>query len=463
MDKIKKILISLLSFVIVCLSFVGMTNAKTTASAIDLSGGNNLSLVQSEILSELNKFLGYTDSSYASRQGRVPGSKAEYNSAMYIHGVLDGLTNFKAVNNASTINGVEKFEFDSIVDGKTYVSQNIIFKRESLVETNKKVILGAHYDSAYIGEVNEETDEVENIITDGVNDSAASVATLLTIVKHLDILVEDYGYDIEVIFFGASSNNYEGSSYYLRGQTEEDNKNTLLMINLDKIALGDYNYFYVNEFKTSQEKYISKTMKEVKKLKNENALDFGVSSPNGLNYTHVGLESDHALFMKKYINVLNVFSGNYESKLTFGLSEYADKEAITYTEKDTLAYILSTRASFTKNLANISSQLEGLLSDVNFISEMEKPNNLKAKYEFWTNEKLSVFITAILLVLFIGLYLVIYFTLQAKSRRKAKDSDISQIVFKITSNLGDQNANNELSNAIDEKIKQDTDDEDQEE
>jgi len=462
MDRIKKLLISLLSLVLVCLSIFSLPKFAQVSAAESVNIENSTAL-RSEILYELNKFLGYTDNSYLTRQGRAPGSKAEYNASAYIHSVLSGLKNFKAVNNLSVSNGVESFEFESVYEDKIYRSQNIIFKRESLVETNKKVVLATHYDSAFIGEVNQETKKVENIVTDGFNDNAASVATLLTIVKHLDNLPEDYGYDIEVVFFGASSNNYDGASYYLRGQSEEDNKNTLLMINLDKIALGDYNYAYINEFKTSQEDYILKVASGLRKLKNENTLDFSTPSKNGLDYSHIGLESDHVLFMKQNINVLNIFSGNYESKTTFGIKEYKDKDVITYTQEDTLAYVLSTHSDFTNNLAKILVQVETLLADSNFINEMEIPNKLADKYEFWTNEKLAVFITAIVLVLFVGLYFAIYFGLQSKSRKKAKDSDIGQIVFKITSNLGDVEKNEDLSNAIDEKIKRDTDDENDEE
>lgn len=59
------------------------------------------------------------------RSGRIPGSKAEYNTAIYLKNQLSSLTNFKPVNNSSTTDGIESFEFECIIDGNIYTSQNI--------------------------------------------------------------------------------------------------------------------------------------------------------------------------------------------------------------------------------------------------------------------------------------------------------------------------------------------------
>ena len=114
------------------------------------------------------------------------------------------------------------------------------------------------------------------------------------------------------------------------------------------------------------------------------------------------------------------------------------------------------KTSFYNNLTNIYKGVSLLLKEDNFISEMEKTNNLENKYDFWTNEKLAVFISSIMLVVFVVVYLIIYWNLQQKSRKMADGTDIKQIVIKITDNLGMDNKDQELKDAIDNKIKNDT-------
>ena len=412
--------------------------------------------ISESIQNELYDFLQISEAEgNKTRKNRIPGSKAEYNAALYLQNELSSLTNFKSVNNASTINGVETFEFECIYDGKMYKSQNVIFKRESLVNTNRKVVLAAHYDQAYILQEDGEYGD-GGIVSEGVNDSAASVATLLALVKKLDKMPFDYGYDIEVVFFGAGTNDYAGSRYYMRGHTDEMANDILLMINLDKIAVGEHNYIYVNEFKTKQEDYIFKLAKNFKKLKNENTVDYSIESPNGLNYTHIGLESDHAIFMKRNINVASFFSGNYESALTYGYKEFNNKENITFTENDSYLYIKAYYSNFYTNMINVYKAVDLLLSDNEFITYMEQNNMLKVKYGFWNNQNLAACICAIIFVVFVLIYFMIYKNLQGKSKMVLEASTIEDVVQKITKNLSEEE-NKELNDLINKKLKQDID------
>lgn len=416
--------------------------------------------IEESINKELYNFLEIgTKLSERKRSARIPGSEHEYNSAIYIKNELSKLLNYKPVNNQSTVDGVETFEFECVYDGKMYVSQNVIFKRESLIETNRKVILGAHYDSTFV--FNNEIEEFEyksenSIVTEGVNDNGASVATLLALAKSLDKEPLDYGFDIEIVFFGASSNNYAGASYYSRGQSEKDARDTLLMVNLDRIAFGDYNYAYMNEFKSNQEKYIFDIISGFKKLKQENTIDFSTDGPNGLNYTHVGLESDNMCFVDRNINTINFFSGYYEELMTYGLSEYKGKESVTFTENDTYIYADTQSKNYLSNLSNVYKAVNSIIMSENFVPVMEKNNGLKEKYDFWSNEKLAVFITAVVFVIFMFLYLGIYKNLKDKSKKALESANIDKIVGQITSNLSEGD-NQELNDAIDRKIKHDTD------
>ncbi len=392
------------------------------------------------------------------RAYRVAGSVSERHAAEYIKSQLDNLTNFKPVNNSSTVDGIEEFEFVSNVDSIGYTSQNIVYRKDSSASGGKKVIIAAHYDTTFVADTRKEDRGVGvGIVSDGVNDNAASVATILSLASSLD-KVEDLGFGIELIFFGAGSNDYAGARYHSRGMSDEEASNTLLFINLDRIALGDYTYMYVNEYVSSQQRYYFDILKDYdfKEFKHENIVDFYQESPNGLNYSHVGLESDHAIFMARKINVLNFFSGNYENFLTAGQNESNKDDNITFTENDTLEYIKENRANYLDNLAHIQLAIDTLLKDGNFLSQMLKNNGANAFETAYMNEKLPAFITAMLLIVFIFIYYLTYLQLQKKSRERASGKDVEHIVIRIVENLGEDDE--VLSNAIDQKIKRDTQD-----
>ena len=460
MSKVKYVLLSalmLLFMICVPINFIGnKVYASNDTKTV------NVEQIKGQIKNELEALVESGKAQDAKeRDFRVPGSKEEYNTAMYIHGILKSLTRFEPVNDGSTNDGIQNFNFKSDITGNNATSQNIVFRREGALD--KKVVLAVHYDSAYVYELveNQSTGKNEKvgIVSDGINDNAASIALLLTLAKNLDAQVEDFGYDLEIVFFGAGTNDYAGSRFYNQGKSDKDCEKTLLMINFDKIALGDYVYAYVNEFESPQENYFNKILKSkgtFKKLKSANALDTNSSSPNGLNYTHIGLEGDHAIFMSRNINVLSFISGNYEGALTFGYNEKENGKNVTYTENDNYSYILTNYTNIYQRLADIYNGVNAVLFDEDFIPQMEKDSGLESKYEFWTNEKLAVFITAMLLIVFIAIYYIIYRNLLNKSRKRITDSEIDKIVIKITSNLGEDDK--QINDIIDGKINDDIED-----
>jgi Zn-dependent M28 family amino/carboxypeptidase len=56
-------------------------------------------------------------------------------------------------------------------------------------------------------------------------------------------------YSIRFVFFDSEETDLEGSRYYVSKMSKEDIKNTVAMINLDSLAVGDYTYIYGNEGK----------------------------------------------------------------------------------------------------------------------------------------------------------------------------------------------------------------------
>lgn len=459
MRKIKKILICALAFV---MSLVSMCFVLPKQTAFADSTQDETT--KNQIVLELEKFIEYNSIFEKTRASRTPGSKAEYESAMYLKEQMSLLSNFKPVNNASTTNGIQRFEFISIYDSMTYTSQNVIFERKSASGTGKKIVIGAHYDtSAYTRYIQNQGDDQEQIeVQDGINDNAASVATLIQIVRTLDGIVADPGFDIEIVFFGASNNEYAGSKHYMKGIDDKSASNILAMINLDKIGLGNYNYFYVDEYENSQKRYLKGVLSDefnIRALRTTKALHFSKESPNGLNYTHIGLESDHAVFMKRNINVVNFFSGYYENNITFGMNEYEGYKTITYTTNDNYEFVKENFPDFANNMVNVYNAVCDLIYRADFVSEMEKPNGSEDFYSFYQNEKLAVFITVILFVVFTFGFYLIYLHLQKKSKQKIQENELDKIIIKIAKNIGEDA--DDFVDFIDKKIKGDAGEEDQ--
>ncbi|MBQ7467055.1 MAG: M28 family peptidase [Clostridia bacterium] len=440
MKKLRKVLFSFimaLSLAFTCLLFIGH-NAVTYAE----SGNSATALkIQSYLMDFVQTSL---PDNQKTRAGRIPGSEAEYNSAMYIKSKMSEFDNFYAVTDASTVDGVQQFEFISEVNGNKKISQNIIYIRPSAIETDKKVVICAHYDSTCVI-TDQQNGSVVYLESDGLNDNAGSVATLLSIANSINQLAIDPGFDIEIVFFGASTNSHAGSSFYLRGLNDDDISNILLVINLDKISVGAHNYFYVNEFDTPQESYFVKLFTEKTDIKQLNTVNANNQSyPNdellGLGYRHVGMQSDNAIFMSRKINTLNFFSGDYES---FRLSEteFANISNITYTSNDNYFYVMSNYENVLSNLENYHDAIMTLLAENDFVKEMQKNNNLDTNYGFWTNKKLAVFITSIIFIVFVFVMYVIYMVLRNNSRKAVSEDGLEQLIIRIAKNVGEDDIN----------------------
>lgn len=439
----------MLSFCIMLFSPLLYSFAGNNTFALDINTSNEE--IEQVITNNLKDFIEY-GSVDKQREARIAGSKAEYNSALYIASKLAEY-GLEAKNNASTVDGLEYFEFENIYTGNTNTSQNVIFTKRSNVASNKKVILSTHYDSLYVAASNGEYSSANSLGKEGVNDNAASVATLLAIASYISQADVEFGFDIEIVFFGAGHNNYAGSKYYSGGISEADKDNILLMLNLDRIGLGAGNYVYMGEF-LSKGHYnlfdVLNTSNSISFLPLNNLVKYQLSSPSGLSYTHIGLEGDHAILQKRGINIINYTSGDYQKPLTADFTEFAGKQNITGTKNDNYDYILSNVKGFSDNLVSVYNSVLSLIGNDNFMGLAEKLDNMQGSYSFWNNKKLAVFITSIILVVFIFVYYLIYFHLQKVSRNKASASDINAIVIKITSNMPDQDE--EIGKFINKKL-----------
>lgn len=392
---------------------------------------------------------GFVDASNpeSDRHDRLAGTLEERKAAFYVKQQLMGLENFKPAEGASIVEGVQSFQYVSS-DGKTYASQNIIFRKASAAVGAKKVVLCTHIDM----DIRSTTlDTGERINVEGVADNGASVGLLLSLAKALDG-ADDLGFDIELVFFGASMDGHNGSLFYSRGMTKQEADNILLAINFERVGVGAYNYMYVDEFATPQEDFFRSTAQDFKKLRPELTAYTG-ESLNGLEYTHIGLESDNAVFMSRGINSLSFLSGDYENSLSIGHREFENKENVAGTSGDNYAQILEGHPELMNNLYMVYTGVLDILSEDGFIAEMEKSNNVAASYSFWTNEMLAAIVTAVVLCLMILTYYLLYRRLKKRSAALV-GKDIDQLVVRINENLG--GVDEQVNNIIEQKVRHDT-------
>ena len=125
---------------------------------------------------------------------------------------------------------VEIQPFSFVRKGVTYESENIIATKPGKID--QTVIVGAHYDS-----VSERSCSDGNILT-GAGDNASGVGVMLEAAE----VLKGYKTHGKIIFvaFGAEEVGLRGSRYYAEQMTENDIANTVTMINLDSVGVGDH-------------------------------------------------------------------------------------------------------------------------------------------------------------------------------------------------------------------------------
>lgn len=107
---------------------------------------------------------------------------------------------------------------------KESTSQNIIgtLKADRGNKSEGTIVMGAHYDC---------------VDTPGANDNASGVATMLEAARILSS--QKLAYDIKFIAFGAEEIGLVGSYEYVASLSDEEFQNTVAMINMDMVAVGD--------------------------------------------------------------------------------------------------------------------------------------------------------------------------------------------------------------------------------
>ncbi len=368
---------------------------------------------------------------------RIAGSENEKEAGTYIQTYLKtNATKLSAKNDASTVDGIQSFKYMSEYTGVYESSQNIIFEYKSAAKTDKKVILACNYDAPV--KYDEEKDEFVSYGNDALNASAGGVASMLMLAQTLPNY--SLSYNLEFVFFGASETSNAGSEFYLNGLSNDDAKNVLCVINIDKVAYGNKMYFYIDEVKTDFSKYVSKVCSSFSKevdLSHLNKTEF-IESDLGLGYSHIALDSDNVKFMKRGIATINMFAGDYESGIIMGRNEYNGKATITYTENDTLDYAKKNigETKIVDNLYLVNSTVETLLNDSGFVKNASKSYGQTSWfYKIFANEKLVLWCSMLGFVIALIIAMKVHLKLTEKSYYANIEVEFLSSVVKISDHV----------------------------
>ncbi|MFC4322519.1 M20/M25/M40 family metallo-hydrolase [Litchfieldia salsa] len=228
--------------------------------------------------------------------------------------------------------------------GGIHHSSNIIAYKPG--KSSKQIIVGAHYDSVSVGK--------------GVDDNASGVGVMLEVAEVLKKI--NTPYSIVFIAFGAEEVGLQGSKFYAANMSSEEIENTVGMINLDSLAVGDQMYVYGG---LGEEGFIRDQALNIAEKKN---LD--VETNPGLNPSYpkgtTGDWSDHAPFKTLGIPYGYLEATNWEIGALDGYDQTVEHGGVWHTSNDTLEFIETEYPGrIQEHLSTFSTLLTDLLKFMN--------------------------------------------------------------------------------------------------
>ncbi len=207
-------------------------------------------------------------------------------------------------------------EFTYRGDGKTHRSRNIVAIKPGV--SGQQIVIGAHYDSVAAGR--------------GAFDNASGVALMMQLADALRD--QRTPYTLVFVAFGAEEAGLRGSANYVAEMSDQARADTVLMMNFDSVATGDWLYCYSSKEAAWPQLALRSMARR---------LGASILTSPGLNrdypYGTTGDWSDHVAFGKAGIPYLYFEATNWLLGDKDGyLNTVKDKE-IWHSRKDTLSYI----------------------------------------------------------------------------------------------------------------------------
>ncbi|MBN2982897.1 MULTISPECIES: M20/M25/M40 family metallo-hydrolase [Cohnella] len=239
---------------------------------------------------------------------------------------------------------VARQDFSYTRSGTTVQTQNIVATKPGA--SPKVLIVGAHFDSVSAGK--------------GTDDNASGVAVMLETAKNVAQLPTPY--TVKFVAFGAEEQGLRGSNYYVSQMSDEDKKNTVAMINLDSLAVGDHMYIYGG---AGEQGFVRD-----QGLAIAERLGLNLQTNPGINPDYpagtTGDWSDHAPFKRAGIPYGYLEATNWTLGDLDGYTQTEQDGEIWHTPKDNLEYISANYpgrieerlSTFTQVLTHLVLELE---------------------------------------------------------------------------------------------------------
>ena len=257
------------------------------------------------------------------------------------------------LNNELTSYGYEVTE-QSFTSKKTKTTKNVIAKK-SIEESKGTIVLGANWDNMY---------EYFDAHPDGAYQSGASIATLLTIAKYIS--AKELLYNIEIVFFAGSAENWNGAQVYVDKLSEKERQDIKLFVNFGYLAGGDNLYIYSRDNTVSYDSFIREVIGQnniqgiTKTPTFKNVFDAAISDNQLYSYSHIGMFGNNVIFMNKQIPSINFFSMNWSDLSNPICTEIKGMQNVLESSNDTLE-TMKNRVSQEKIVSTLDSVIKSTI------------------------------------------------------------------------------------------------------
>lgn len=259
--------------------------------------------------------------------------------------------------------------------------------------SNKQIVIGAHYDS---------------INGEGAADNAVGVAALYLTMKTLAANVDKIPFNITFVAFDGEEQGLLGSQHFVSKLSAEQLVNTLIMFNIDSIALGDNLYLMCENKHTNLANAIlanSEGIIEKPYARGTYGSHLDEIYGFGYGYYEYIQGSDHTPFRLSGIPIAFLFSGTY-SVSPWGFSESSDltKQVINSTS-DT--YENLSKYNFSARAELVSTAITNTVLSQGFADIAENARHQLVNLNFWYNKwwsSLVILVSLIVLAVFAWLY-----------------------------------------------------------
>lgn len=266
-------------------------------------------------------------------------------------------------------------------------------------DTDKQIIIGAHYDSE----------------SEGANDNASGVAAALLIMQKLAANLNKLPCDVTFVLFDGEEAGLLGSYDYVGSMSQVEKENTLVMFNMDVIANGDNLYVWCENKRTDLANLILTNSHGI----TEKPYGKGASimyDNYGYGYYETIQNSDHTPFRLSGIPTALFFSGTYGyAPLNYAESSDPNKQVMN-TSRDTFENLDKNNQEKFVNRINavVDAVCTTVLAD-GFVAVGENARSQLLNLGFWYNvwwPRLAILVLIIIAAVFLFLH---YRKLQKKA------------------------------------------------